>query len=115
MLKVDWKDLETDVVLLQLEGSLDFDSEIYFKKILENIIGEGKYRLILDMTKVEYANSYGFNAISATLSKVRKMNGDIKLLNVRQNVFTLLQLVGFTKSFEFFNSLEKVLESYQKE
>lgn len=115
MLKVDWKDLENDVVLLQLEGSLDFDSEIYFKKVLENIIGEGKYRLVLDMAKVEYANSYGFNAISATLSKVRKMKGDIKLLNVRQNVYTLLQLVGFTKSFEFYDALEKVLDSFTKE
>ncbi|PKK91184.1 MAG: hypothetical protein CVV64_05290 [Candidatus Wallbacteria bacterium HGW-Wallbacteria-1] len=112
MLKIQWNDMERDAVLVELEGSLDFDSELYLKKMLENILSGGKYNLVFDMSRIEYANSYGFNVINNTLARVRKMHGDIRLANVQPNVMMLLQLVGLTKNFNIHKDVEEALESF---
>jgi len=114
MLKIQWKDMDNDAVLVELEGSLDFDSELYLKKMLENILSGGKYNLVFDMNKIEYANSYGFNVINSTLARVRKLRGDIRLANVQPNVMMLLQLVGLTKNFNIHKDVAEALKSFEE-
>lgn len=109
MLKINWQDIDTNIVFVIFEGSLDFDTELYFKKMMENLLKEKKYNLIFDFTKVEYANSYGFNVLNETMEKVQQNKGQLKLVNVQSNVLMLLQLVGLAKKYSFYDSLEEAL------
>jgi anti-anti-sigma factor len=111
MLKINWHDLKDNIVLVIFEGNLDFDTELYFKKMMENILKEGKYNLIFDFSKVEYANSYGFNVLNETKEKIHQNKGSLKLINVQSNVLMLLQLVGLAQKYDFYNSIEEALES----
>ncbi|HPW58718.1 MAG TPA: STAS domain-containing protein, partial [Candidatus Rifleibacterium sp.] len=82
------------------------------KDKMEAIVNEGKNRLVMDFSDVSYLNSMGLGVIAGTLKRVKKENGDLKLLNLSPAVRELLELTRLTKVFEIFDSEESAIKSF---
>ncbi|HRQ23367.1 MAG TPA: STAS domain-containing protein [Anaerolineales bacterium] len=123
------------VAVLKLSGQLD--GQTYQDLIMkaQQTIGEGAKNILLDMSDLTYISSAGLVSLhtialllkgetppdpeqgwSALKSMETSSSGgaqkNIKLLNPRPEVVSVLDMVGFSAVFEVFTDRQKALESF---
>ena len=80
---------------------------------MDGIISSSVKNYIMDFQDISYLNSIGVGAIAATLKKVKKFQGNIKLINVSPAVQELFEMTRLTKVFEIFDNEEDAIKSYE--
>ncbi len=94
-------------VYVKLEGKLDIDSELYFKKKMNDLMEKGYHQLIFDMKDVTYINSFGLGVLTNVWRKVKVQQGVLRLVCLSPKIKRLFQLTWLTKVFELFETLEE--------
>lgn len=111
-IKIDVRPKGNNITLIVLRGEIGTETVNQFKDKVDAIVNEGKTRLIMDFQEVNYLNSMGLGVVAATLKKVKKEKGDLKLLNLSPAVQELFELTRLTKVFEIFDSEENAVKSF---
>jgi len=102
------------ITILDIEGEIDLYNAPNLKNIINGLIDERRYEIILNLEKVSYIDSSGIGAIISSLSNLKKYQGSLKLLNVQaavRKVFELTKLVSF---FEIYSNESEALMSFKK-
>ncbi len=111
-IKIDIRPKSNNITLVVLRGEIGTETVNQFKDKIDAIINEGRKRLIMDFQEVSYLNSMGLGVVAATLKKVKKDKGDLKLINLSPSVQELFELTRLTKVFEIFDSEESAIKSF---
>lgn len=111
-IRIDVRQKGNDVTLIVLRGEIGTETVNQFKDRIDQIVADGKNKLIMDFQEVNYLNSMGLGVVAATLKKVKKSKGDLKLINLSPAVQELFELTRLTKVFEIFESEETALKSF---
>lgn len=97
--------------LITVKGRVDSVEALRFAKALEDAHHRGKYKLIVEMSQLEYMSSAGFRALAAAQRNSQRHNrGDVMLAQVPELVREALDLVGFAEHFNIFDDLPSALE-----
>ena len=102
------------ITILDIEGEIDLYNAPNLKNIINGLIDERRYEIILNLEKVSYIDSSGIGAIISSLSNLKKYQGSLKLLNVQaavRKVFELTKLVSF---FEIYSNESEAIMSFKK-
>jgi len=96
--------------LIKVTGRVDSATAPEFSKALDDANNAGKFKLIVDMSELEYMSSAGFRALLAAQRNCKRYNrGELVLVSVPDRIREALELAGFTELFKSFNdSLEAV-------
>ena len=90
--------------LITVKGRVDSATAPQMAQALENANESGKYKLVIDMTALEYMSSAGFRALLAAQRNSKKYNrGEVVLVNVPDRIREALELAGFTELFKTFD------------
>jgi anti-sigma B factor antagonist len=90
--------------LITIKGRVDSATAPQVAQALENANESGKYKLVVDMTGLEYMSSAGFRALLAAQRNCKKYNrGEVVLSNVPERIREALELAGFTELFKTFD------------
>ncbi|MBI4161120.1 MAG: STAS domain-containing protein [Acidobacteria bacterium] len=101
------------VQVLDLEGKITIGREdLLLRQTFQRLLGEGKARFVLNLTKVEYVDSSGLGEIVACKKRALDRGGDVKLLAPAPRVFELLQLSRLTQVFEVFQEEAPAVDSF---
>ncbi|HNX74504.1 MAG TPA: STAS domain-containing protein [Candidatus Rifleibacterium sp.] len=111
-IKIDIRPKSNNITLVVLRGEIGAETVNQFKDKIDAIINEGRKRLILDFQEVTYLNPIGLGVIAATLKKVKKDKGNLKLINLTPSVQELFEMTRLTKVFEIFDSEESAIKSF---
>jgi anti-sigma B factor antagonist len=111
-IKIDVRTKGNDVTLIVLRGEIGTETVNHFKDKIDQIVADGKTKLVMDFQEVNYLNSMGLGVVAATLKKVKKSKGDLKLINLSPAVQELFELTRLTKVFEIFDSEEEAVKSF---
>lgn len=123
------------VIVIQVTGQLD--GQTYQKLIAsaQEVIKEGSKNILLDLSELTFISSAGLVSLHvialllrgeaipdldqgwAALKSVNKsresgVQKHVKLLNPREEVVNVLDMVGFSSFFEVFKDKQKALESF---
>ena len=80
-------------VIIEVGGRLDtITAPVLEQRISENIVGIK--RLILDFKGLEYISSAGLRILLGAQKKIRK-DGEMKLINVCEEVMEVFEMTGF--------------------
>lgn len=91
--------------LFKVTGRVDSATAPQFSKALEAANNNGRYKLVIDMSELEYMSSAGFRALLATQRNCKRYNrGEVVLSNVPERIREALELAGFTELFKMFDS-----------
>lgn len=124
-----------DVTVLRVEGQLDGQSYQDLIVKARELFSAGSQDFLLDLTDLSYISSAGLVALhsialmlkgeempdtehgwSAYRSMGRGseagMQAHIKLLNPREEVKSVLEMVGFDRVFEIFNDRDEAVKSF---
>ena len=107
------KNKANGVCVISLRGDISAETVNDYKTKIDGIITSSVKNYIMDFQDITYLNSIGVGAIAATLKKVKKFQGNIKLVNVSPAVQELFEMTRLTKVFEIFDNEEDAIKSYE--
>jgi anti-sigma B factor antagonist len=101
------------VQIIRLSGSLDMYSFSRLEGQLQALFQEGQYYVILDCGYLDYVGSAGLGALIGFAKQAREHNGDVRLLNVPDRIYKIIELLGFTKVLRVHNSEEEAIAGFE--
>ena len=101
-----------DVAILSVDGRLDAVSGPRFEQAINEQIGAGYYRLVVDLKKVEYLNSTGIAVLVRATQQTRQRDGDFRIANARTHVKYALHLAGVDSIIKLYPNVVGATASY---
>ena len=101
-----------DIVILVIIGEIDLYNAPEIKDIINKLIEERIYNVIIDLEKVSYIDSSGIGALISSLSNLKKYQGGLKIINVYASVKKVFELTKLTSFFEIYDSEEEAISAF---
>ena len=100
-----------DMVIVS--GRVDSSTASQLTEALEGVIGDGRYKIVFDMSALEYMSSAGFRALLSSQRTCKRYNrGEIVLAAVPERVQEALELAGFTELFKTYKDPIEAVGSF---
>jgi anti-sigma B factor antagonist len=103
-----------NIKLVRLHGSLDMYSFPHLEMQLNNLFHQGHYCVLLDCSQLDYIGSAGLGALIGFTKLARENQGDLKLLQVPDRIYKIIELLGFTKVLQVYSDEETALAEFNK-
>ncbi len=97
--------LEPPWPCLAPQGRLDALTVPQFEQSLHEHLAQNA-RLIVDLADVVYISSSGLRALLTARRLAQSRGGDIKLCRLSSRVQAVFEMVGFTRVFDIYDSVE---------
>ncbi len=94
------------------EVELDVDNNYLLIEAVEEELGKGKNKLILQLKNVSYVDSSGLGAIFDSYKQVVEKDGQLRILNPNIDVKRVLDITKISKKIDIFNNEEEALKSF---
>jgi len=89
--------------LVKIKGRVDSSTAQEFTKALEKVTNDGRYKIAIDMSELEYMSSAGFRALLNAQRNCKRYNrGEVVLVKLPDRIREALELAGFTELFKTF-------------
>jgi len=99
--------------LIAVKGRVDSSTAPQFSKALEKANEAGYFKIVVDMTQLEYMSSAGFRALLASQRNCKRYNrGELVLVAVPDRIREALELAGFTELFKTFDDSTSAVGSF---
>ena len=99
--------------LLSIKGKVDSFTAPDLIRAIEKLNKENRFKIILDLSKLEYMSSAGFRAILLGQRNCKRYNrGEIVLASVPKKVMDALELTGFTPLFKIFDEITPAVGNF---
>jgi anti-anti-sigma factor len=95
--------------VLKPDGRLDMVTAPAFRNRVKALVGSGQYRLIVDMSAVEFVDSSGLGALIFALKRAREEGGEMRIAAGRSQLLTVLQLTRLDRVLHPYTSVEAAL------
>jgi anti-sigma B factor antagonist len=90
--------------LITVTGRVDSSTAPAFSKALDKANQNGRFKIAVDMSGLEYMSSAGFRALLAAQRNCKRYNrGELVLVAVPDRIHEALELAGFTELFKTFD------------
>jgi len=100
------------VTVFSPRGSIDAVTAPEFSRHIDELVSLGRTRLVVDFSQVEYTSSAGLRVLLGAAKETRARSGDIRLADVRPDVFKVLSLSGFTSILKLFDDVDAAIASF---
>jgi anti-sigma B factor antagonist len=99
--------------VVEIKGRVDSSTSPQLTQTLEKITHAGQFKLVLDLTGLEYMSSAGFRALLATQRNCKRYNrGEVVLASVPVRIREALELAGFTELFKSYDDALTAVGSF---
>ncbi len=87
--------------MVSVSGRVDSSTAPQFAQTLDAQMDKGVFKLVVDMSDLEYMSSAGFRALLAAQRNCKRYNrGEVFLAHVPERISEALELAGFTELFK---------------
>ena len=108
------RDEESGVVVLRLSGRLDSITAPTLEHRCDNLLEEGRSRIVLDMAELEYTTSAGLRAILTITQRLKSRQGGLAMCHLPRIVEELFNVSGFTLYLPIYDSREEAIAAIQE-
>jgi anti-sigma B factor antagonist len=93
-----------NVDVVTVVGRVDSSTAPQLDQTLKGLVDNGHFKLVLDLSEVDYMSSAGLRAMVSCLREVKKgvRMGDLRLANPSERVAEVLELAGLDQVFQVF-------------
>ena len=117
------------VDLVEIDGRIDSSTAPQLEQALANIIKEGRFRIVVDMSETDFMSSAGLRAINQLYNALRERSESqevvtkgvtagtyksphLKLLYPSNNVLEVLKTAGFDMYLEVYHNLDQAVAAF---
>jgi anti-sigma B factor antagonist len=94
---------------IQVHGRLDQSQTPHLNDTLLKLIEAERYRLVVNLSDVNYINSGGLRCLVSAWRKTRAHDGDVILLGLSDRLNEIFTMVGFDKVFQIVPTQQEAL------
>lgn len=98
------------IEVIAINGRVDSVETSRLAKALESAHHRGKYKIVVDMSQLEYMSSAGLRALGDAQRNSQRHGGEVLLAQVPELIHEALEIVGFTDHFRIFDTVASALE-----
>jgi len=99
------------VVVIKITERIDSSTAPEVEQILQSLQYQGKYKLVIDISELEYISSAGYRVLlSAQRNSMRHDRGEVVLVGVPEPIRQALDISGFTDYFKIYKDISAVPE-----
>src|SRR5262245_31596321 len=101
------------VTILDLKGKLVFgDGDMMLKDKIHSLAFQTKSQIVLNLAEVPFVDSAGLGTLCGSVTTVRNVGGDIRLLNMTKRIHDLLAIAKLSTVFETYDSEDDAVSSF---
>ena len=100
---------QRNIAIVRVAGYLDAHTFEQLEEAMSDLFGKKNYRVIVDLSKVQYISSAGAGVFIGALSEAQEHNGNIVLMNPTPNVREVFDLLGLTQIFHIVQDAKTAL------
>lgn len=104
--------LQNGIILISVKGSLDAHTFEEMEKTINQLFENNMYRLIVDLSKLDYISSAGAGVFIGAISTAQENDGLIVLLKPNQNVREVFDLLGLSQIFTITEDMQSAVKSF---
>lgn len=105
---------EDNIVVIKFEGRIMGAETSEFHEKIKSLIAEGKNKVIGDLSGVNFLNSSGLGMFIASLTSLRKADGDLVLCTASDKIESLFKISKLFTIFNYYKTVDKAKEAFQK-
>ena len=95
MLEVQTKQVQPDIVVLEIAGRITLGRNCkQLEWAVESVVGEGRKKVIFDLTGVTYIDSTGIGIIVMSSGKLKKAGGELRIAGATAHVEEVLKMTN---------------------
>ena len=115
MAELDVKERQAgDVTILDLKGAVRMgEGSIALRDAIRDLAADGKKKLLLNLSGVNYVDSSGIGELIANYTTVSRQGGQLKLLNLTDRIRNLLVITKLLTVFDSYDNESEALKSFQ--
>jgi len=99
--------------LIKVQGRVDSFTAPKLSETLEKLNGEDRFKIVLDMSELEYMSSAGFRTLLVAQRNCKRYNrGEIVLASVSKRIMDAFELTGFTPLFKIFDDITSAVGNF---
>jgi anti-anti-sigma factor len=106
---------EGEIQIIFLEGRMDLANSMKAESGLNEVLGEGVSKIIIDLEKLEFMSSSGLRTIISVEKRLRERGGKLVLANMSETVENLFNLTRLYDLFVVRKSLSEALACFKDE
>jgi anti-sigma B factor antagonist len=92
--------------MVKAKGRIDSATAPQLSEIMEDTMQKGVYKIVFEMSEVEYISSSGLRVIINTQKNCKRYNrGELVLACVPLKIYSALDLAGFVPFFKLFDDI----------
>jgi len=97
---------ENEVVKIRVDGVLDTLTSPELEKVMNSLVAQRRYKIIIDLGGVDYISSAGWGIFISHLKEIRENRGDLKLTRMLPQVSEIFELLEFDSILRTYPTLE---------
>lgn len=99
--------------LVKVTGRIDSYTAPQLAEAFDAINGAGRFKIVFDMSGVDYVSSAGLRVMINTQKTCKRWNrGEMILAGVPQRIYDALNLTGFVPLFKLFDDVTEAVGSF---
>lgn len=106
-------DPHPEATILRIGGRLDTSLDEKLVGVVQSLISEGRVRLIVDGSGLDYLSSRGVSAFVAIVDELREKGGDIKLACLKPQCTLVLDRLGISRLIQCFETVEQAIAALE--
>lgn len=104
-------ELPENGVIIDMKGDLNLYSTPHVKNILNKLVDAGKLKLYINLEHLNYIDSSGLGAFLGIQSRLKKMDGFLRLCAPTKQVLAVLELTKLKTMLRVSKSVEEGIRS----
>ena len=112
-MKVRMREYDSIVELL-IEGNIMQENVDVFRNRLNDLIDNGKIKIVLNFGDTSYISSLCLSVIVGVKNRLSTLNGDIKIIQANQLISNLFEITNLNKKLEIHKTLEAASAAFSK-
>jgi len=90
--------------VLDIHGQIRGSEVAEFKSFVRTCLKDGHRDVVLNLADVQFIDSSGVGMLIHLLQEVRSQGGDIRLLNLSEDIHDLFEMVAIDRLFQILSS-----------
>lgn len=103
-----------EIVCFFLSGYLDAHTAPELENSISELMAQGKYFILVNFKNLDYISSAGLGVFMAFVEEIRENNGDIKMSEMTQKVYSVFDLLGFPILFDILDTDKEAIDKFTK-
>jgi len=103
------------VTIVDISGRIVLgDESAALRGLVRDLLGEGHKKILFNLGNVDYIDTVGLGHLICAFTSVRKYEGDLKLLNLTNKVYDMLQITRMYSVFDIMDDEEVAIKSFDQ-